>query len=478
MRILVIDDEPMVRKSIANFLTFNMGHQVLVADNADEALLLYQKNKFDIIISDIRMPGIDGIELIKRIKQYPEGFFTDIILITGHANLDYAMRAIRVGAYDFLKKPLDVEQLALVIERIIEHQNLLRENYELTKKFDEKMQSACRDINDKFNSLKTAFARLVGIGNVGFHSSIMQEMVHLCNRLHENPSIPVLIQGETGVGKEVIARLVHYGEGENAEPFISLNCSAISETLFESELFGYEGGAFTGSDKKGRIGKMEMAQNGTLFLDEIGEMPLSMQPKLLKVIEEHEFYRVGGVKKVFLNARIICATNSNLTDAILDHTFRSDLYYRINTANIKIPPLRERTDDILPLAELFLQESAANRQGTLKFLNSSAKQFLIEYNWPGNIRQLKNAIQRVDFIYEDIELTPQHFAFLDSSNITNYNKPSQLFSYAFTEEPIDLYQVQRAFVKHALAIFDNNKTRTANYLGISINKLRRIIQEM
>lgn len=478
MRILVIDDEPMVRKSIANFLTFNMGHQVLVADNAKEALELYKRESFSLFISDIRMPGMDGIELIRQIKALPGGLFCDIVLITGHANLEYAMQAIRAGAYDLLKKPIDVEQLALVVERVMEHQALLRENYELTQNFDAQLQSACESIQDKLKNIQSAYAQLVGIGEVEMRSEAMKQLMQLSNRLHTNPEIPVLIQGETGVGKEVIARLIHYGDGDTGEPFISLNCSAISEQLFESELFGYEGGSFTGSDKKGRIGKLEMANGGTLFLDEIGDMPLSLQPKLLKVLEQKEFYRVGGVKKITLNARIICATNSELSEAIAAGEFRRDLYYRINTTNLVIPPLRERVDDIIPLAQLFLQQSAISRKGTIKFLNRPAQEFLQSFPWPGNVRQLKNAMQRVDFMFEVSELTPSHFSFLDAAVDGVKDAVPPLFSVTFPEDSLSLYEVQKDFVSHALKLFKGNKTHTAKYLGISINKLRRIIGEM
>ncbi|MCF7793726.1 MAG: sigma-54 dependent transcriptional regulator [Candidatus Cloacimonetes bacterium] len=476
MRILVIDDEPMVRKSIANFLTFNLNHQVLVADNAQEALKIYEKEPFPLLISDIRMPGMTGIELIEKIKAKPEGLFTDIVLITGHANLEFALQAIRAGAYDFLKKPVDVELLAMIVERVAEHQTLLRENFELNNQFDEKLNSTCAELQNQLKTIKSAYAQLVGIGSIGMHSQPMQKLQKLTEKLHHNPDIPVLIQGETGVGKEVIARLIHYSDGDTDEPFISLNCSAISEQLFESELFGYEGGAFTGSDKKGKKGKLEMAGNGTLFLDEIGDMPLSLQPKLLKVLEEKEFYRVGGVKKIKLNSRIICATNSNLEEAIENGKFRSDLFYRINTTNVIVPSLRKRKDDILPLTKMFLEQSATEQNKKQKILNKETETFLLKYHWPGNVRQLKNAMQRVSFLYENIELFPEHFDFLNEQEKLK-NNPST-FSISLPEDSLDFYDFQEKFVRRILQKFDNNKTKTAAYLGISVNKIRRIINEM
>lgn len=476
MKILIIDDEPMVRQSIANFLTFNLNHQVIVADNAQEALNIYKKEIFPLIISDIRMPGMNGIELIKTIKSTPKGRFTDVILITGHANLEYAIQAIRAGAYDFLIKPIDIELLAMIIERVAEHQTLIRENYELNNHFDEKLNSSYADLQDQLKNIKSAYAQLVGIGSVGMHSVHMQRLLKLTKKLHLNPEIPVLIQGETGVGKEVIARLIHYADGDTDEPFISLNCSAMSEQLFESELFGYEGGAFTGALRKGSKGKLELAQNGTLFLDEIGEMPLSLQPKLLKVIEQKEFYRVGGTKKIKLTARIICATNSNLKEAIENNQFRSDLYFRINTTNLVIPPLRDRTDDILPLAKLFLEQSAADQNKKVKILNEETEKFLMNYHWPGNVRQLKNSMQKVSFLVDDLELFPEHFEFLQDHNTikNNFSK----FSINLPEDYLDFYEFQEKFVRKILQKFENNKTKTAAYLGISVNKVRRIIKEM
>jgi transcriptional regulator with PAS, ATPase and Fis domain len=241
-------------------------------------------------------------------------------------------------------------------------------------------------------------------------------------------------------------------------------------------LFGYEGGSFTSSDKKGRKGKLEIANNGTLFLDEIGDMPLSLQPKLLKVLEEKEFYRVGGVKKLKLNARIICATNSDLKKAVEENRFRSDLYYRINTTNLTIPPLRKRKDDILPLARMFLENSAAEQNKKHKMLHSETEKFLLHYNWPGNVRQLKNAMQRVDFLYEDRELYPGHFDFLQEQE--NLQKVSSLFSFSLPEDSLNFYEFQEKFVQQILRKFDNNKTKTAAYLGISVNKIRRILKEM
>lgn len=478
MKILLIDDEPMVLKSISNFITYQLGHDVTTCTSADEAREIFDKDPYPMVISDIRMPGLSGIDLIKEIKARADGELTDIVLITGHANLNNAIEALRAGAYDFLQKPIDVEHLAMVIERVAEHQSLLRENKELTSRFDERLKQECKFIESKLKNLQHEYAQAIGIGRIGIFSPKMREIIALTKKLYKDPSIPVLIEGETGTGKEVIARLIHFGEGDSSGPFVTLNCSAISPTLFESELFGYEGGAFTGADKKGQIGKLELADGGTLFLDEIGDLPLSMQPKLLKAIEEKEIYRVGGIKKIKVSARIICATNSNIEKAIEEKKFREDLYYRINTSNIHIPPLRERKVEILPMANMFLEECAKRKKSSLKYLSEDAAKFLENYHWPGNVRQLKNAIERADFVQNEVELRKEHFDFLSGSTDSAPDGKSRMFSIEFPPDSLNIYELQAEIVRKALTLFDGNKTQTAKYLNISINKLRRILGEM
>lgn len=477
MRVLIIDDEPMVKKSLANFISNQLGHEVTACESALEARKLFKSEPFPLIISDILMPGLSGIELTEEIKKNLQNEMTDIILMTGHANLDLAIKAIRAGAFDFLKKPIDIELLALTVEKVIKHQELKKQNQELTTKFDQKVKQECDMLESKFKELQNAYSNIVGIGEIGIYSEKMKQITQLARKLHQNRDIPALLQGETGTGKDIIAQLIHYGDGEPDGPFVTINCSAISETLFESELFGYEGGAFTGSDKKGKIGKLELAQNGTLFLDEIGDMPKNMQPKLLKALQDKEIYRVGGIKKIKLDVRIICATNSDLHQQVQMGEFRSDLYYRINTTNIFIPPLRERKDDIIPLTQLFLKKFSRDHQTPVKFLSNSAAKALKQYNWPGNVRQLQNAVERAAFLHNDRELKSEHFAFLFGDSVAVVEEDPSI-TIKLPADKFDLYKAQEKIARKALLLHKNNKTQTAKYLGISINKLRRILGEM
>ena len=479
MKILLIDDEPMLRKTIANFLGKQLGHEVVTCESAKKGLRIFKDNPFPLVISDIKMPGISGIELTSRIKKDDLSDFTDIILITGHANLETAISALRAGAYDFIQKPLDIEHLAIVIEKIEKHQAIKRENRELNKNFDQRIDNECKLIKQKLKSLQNAYANVVGVGKIGIFSNVMKRIVEVAEKLHQDPDISVLIQGETGTGKDVIAKLIHYGKGDVEGPFIGINCSAVTESLFESELFGYEGGAFTGSGSKGKIGKMELAQNGTLFLDEIGDMPLSMQPKLLKALQDREIYRVGGVKKIQLNERFICATNSDLNEKIRKNRFRSDLFYRISTTNIYIPPLRERKNEIIPLAQMFLEDFSKRKKQPLQFLSDSAAKLLKKYDWPGNVRQLQNTVERVAFLYNDTNLKADYFEFLfDENDEISTKEKKWTIEFELSKEEFNIYEAEEKIARKALKFNKNNKTKTARYLGISINKLRRILGEM
>ncbi|MCF8307366.1 MAG: sigma-54 dependent transcriptional regulator, partial [Ignavibacteriales bacterium] len=379
MRILVIDDDKLISKAISDFLKHQLNHEVTVCDNALEGEKIFSNSSFPMIISDIRMPSMDGFTLTRKIKDNPDGKDTDIVLITGHTDMQSILKALRAGAYDYLSKPLDLEQLVSVVNKVEEHQKLLRENTVLRNRLDEKVQSDSVLLNEKLKKQQYAYEEVFGIGKVGVFSEEMKQITDMAKRLHADPTISVLIQGDSGTGKEIIARMIHYGDNDLSRPFISLNCAAISPALFESELFGYEAGAFTGSSSKGQIGKIELSNGGTLFLDEIGELPLEMQPKLLKVLQDREIYRVGGTRKILLNFRLICATNCKLEKNIEENRFRLDLFYRINTAKILIPALQQRKKDIIPLAGMFLEEFARARRQPASILTKEAAMVLINY---------------------------------------------------------------------------------------------------
>jgi two-component system response regulator AtoC len=485
MRILLIDDEELSLKALSGFLTHQLGHDIIECRDSSEALTQYKTRPFPLVISDIRMPGIDGIELSRYIKSLPQSQFTDIILVTGYGNMDSAIQALRAGAYDFLLKPIDVEELASIVRRVEEHISLLKENLDLKTNFESQVSKAASEVREKYELIKSAYSKIVGIGNIGIFSQKMREIRDMAEKLHQDPSLPVLIEGETGTGKEVVARLIHYGQGDVTTPFISINCTAIPSNLFETELFGYEGGAFTDAKKKGAIGKFELAQGGTIFLDEIGDLPMEIQPKLLRVLEEKAIYRVGGLKKINLDIRVICATNQNLHQKVKQGRFREDLFYRLNVAYIRVPPLRERKEAIAPLAQLFLTRYAETKNRRFRFLHRDVVRILEEYPWPGNIRELQNTIERAVLLYDDIEIRPEYIRFLtDTDNETPFPgaetgtsvlEPGKI---RLPADKLDLKSVEEEIVKKALVKFKGNKTKAAEYLGLTRSSLRSRLKEL
>lgn len=482
MRILTIDDESLSLKAITGFLTYQLGHDVTACEDSTEALKHYKANPFPLVISDIRMPGIDGIELTAYIKKLPESRFTDIVLITGYGNMESAVRALRAGAYDYLLKPIDVEELASIVARVEEHISLLKENIDLKFHFETTVSQATSEVREKYERIRSAYSKIVGVGRIGIFSDKMREIKNMTEKLHQDRSLPVLIEGETGTGKEVVARMIHYGEGDVTTPFISLNCTAIPTNLFETELFGYEAGAFTDAKKKGAIGKFELAQGGTIFLDEIGDLPLEIQPKLLRVLEERAFYRVGGLKKIKLDIRIICATNQNLSQKVKAGTFREDLFYRLNVGYIKIPPLRERKEAVGPLTQMFLARYAEKKSRRFRYLGKEAVEILENYPWPGNIRELQNTVERVVLLYDDIEVQAEHLRFLtdgggDLSSLRAQTSAFEPGKLKLPEETLDLKALEEEIVEKALLKFDGNKTKTAEYLGLTRSALRSKLKE-
>lgn len=473
MKVLLVDDEALSRQALAEFLKEQLGHEVIQTDNGKSALTLYKENPFPIVVTDIKMPGLSGIELLANIKEHPQGKNTDVVLFTGYADVDSAVLALRHGAYDYLQKPINIEEFAAVMEKIVEHQYLQKENLELTQNFEKRVEAVTAETKRKLSSMQSAYAEFVGIGKVMVISDGMRAVVDLAKRFHEDRSVPVLIEGETGTGKEIIARMIHFGKGNVNTPFISINCSAITPTLFESELFGYEEGAFTDAKKQGMMGKFELAYGGTLFLDEIGDLPLEMQPKLLRVLEERELFRIGGTKKIKLDARVICATNRNLDHLVQKKAFRQDLYYRLNVGRIYIPPLRERKEAIVPLAFLFLDKYSREKEKNFKYVHRDAEKILENHDWKGNIRELQNAIERVVLLYDDIELKPKYLRFLASEEVVDpsasHLNPGHII---LPPDCLDLKELEREVVRKAMRMFKGNKTKAAEYLRISRSALR------
>lgn len=478
MNILLVDDDARSRAGVAKFLC-EMGHHVTECCNGEEALATYAAGSFPMVLSDIKMPKLSGIELLSHITAL-SGKQADVVLFTGHGDMETAIQALRAGAYDYLLKPINVEELAKITDRIAEHQSLLNENKALTERFNDEVQAATEETRQELSRLKRALAQAAGLENIGFFSKMMRNIVQQAYKYHTNRAIPVLVQGETGTGKEIISRLIHYGnlDGETGSqaPFVDVNCAAISANLFESELFGYEPGAFTGSLTKGQKGKLDMAQGGTLLLDEVGEIPLELQGKLLRVIQEKEFYRVGGLKKIKTDVRIICATNADLEQRVEQGTFRRDLYFRLKVGHFIIPPLRERREDIIPLAEMFLRQFAGKKAGRFQRISRGAADAMLTYHWPGNIRELRNTMEWVSFMYDDVELKPLHLSQLQVNAQTPLSPPDN--EQGLTPEHFSLpasgfclEEYNDWIIQKAIELCQGNKTAAAMRLGISRRSL-------
>jgi len=488
MEILLVDDDRHSREAVAWFLR-EQEHTVTECDNAEEALAIWKKADYPFVLSDIQMPGMSGIELAKAITEQPDSWRTDVVLFTGFGDMKTAVAALRAGAYDYLLKPVDAQELAAIALRVSEHQALLRENKELTEHFNDKLQSATQNTELELNRMRKMVAETV-IGNVGIFSNSMQLVAELAQRFHTDRTLTVLIQGETGTGKEVVARIIHYGANLKSQSgtLVELNCAAIPHNLFETELFGYEGGSFSGSLSKGQKGKLDAAAGGTLFLDEIAEMPPEMQAKLLRLLEAREYYRVGGLKKIKADVRIVCATNVDLEKRMEEGLFRRDLYYRLKIGHIVIPPLRERREEIVPLAELFLRDFSQTKRKRFTGITPEAGRLLEQYDWSGNVRELRNAMEWVVFMYDDTELQLTHLekvvapaCTLSSASDRQAGEPKQKEKQIVLPMPeggLSIKEYNDLIIQAVLDAHNGNQTATAKYLDMSLRALCYRLEQM
>lgn len=376
-KILVIDDEHSVRWAFEKALQ-KVGYQVMLAENGIKGLSLYESFKPDLILVDIRMPGMDGLQVLKKIREHDAE--AQVIVMTAYTDMETTITAMKLGAYDFLSKPFNIDECLLLISRGLNARNS--------------------------NCSPTVALQAPKSSGLKGNSPAMQEVYKLIGKVSEE-DVTVLVTGESGSGKELVAQAIHYNSRRSLKPFWAINCTAINESLMESELFGYEKGAFTGA-ATAKPGMFELAQGGTIFLDEIGDMNLEMQAKLLRVLEEREIIRVGGNKRIDVDVRIIAATNKDLRKAILDGRFREDLYHRVKVIEIKLPSLRDRPEDISLLAKYFCSILAAQRRGSPKMLAEESIAVLAAYNWPGNVRELRNAIEQSYTLSRDQIILPEH----------------------------------------------------------------------
>jgi len=428
VKILVVDDEAIVRESLGDWLK-DVGYQVLTAENGPKALEVIEKEKPGIMIADLVMPGMDGIELMKRAKaQQPK---IEVIIITAYASIPTAITAMKEGAYDYIEKPFCPERAELLVEKLVEHQELVEENLSLRQKLEDRYR----------------------FENIIAKSSKMQRLIELIKVVGKS-NATVLITGESGTGKELVARAIHSQSHRRNKPFVAVSCAALPESLLESELFGHEKGSFTGAYAQ-KKGKFEFANGGTIFLDEVGEMSANIQVHLLRVLEEKEFTRVGGNEPIRVDLRVISATNKDLRKAIEKQEFREDLYYRLNVVNVELPPLRERKEDIPLLAEHFLNKFAMENKKEISGFSPEAMELVLGYDWPGNVRELENAIERAVILAK-------------SSIITIADLPQENLSLAYSTTPRkNLKAVEKGHIWNILRETGENYSEAARILGIS-----------
>ena len=438
-KILIIDDEPTIIESLEMYLS-EKGYEISKALNGKEGLLKHLTFKPDIIILDIRLPDINGFDILKELKNRGEESRT--IIITAFHDMENTIKAVKLGAFEYLPKPIDVDELELTIKKIINHLHISQSSKTLPLNYSQDYEK------DK----------IVG------KSTIMKEIFKIIGKISETKT-SVLIEGETGTGKELVAKAIHSHSLTKNEPFIAINCSAIVENLFESELFGHEKGAFTSafSTKKG---KLELAGNGTIFLDEIGEIPLELQAKILRFLQEKEFTRVGSEKTLRSNARVIAATNKDLKKMVLQGDFREDLFYRLSVVTIKVPPLRERKSDIPFIVEYLIKKINLQLHTNIKKITRGALNKMLAYNWPGNVRELENILTQAAILSHGEEITEDLVPIL----ITNNEKPDRKHR---LPPPLSLGEIEREHIINVLEYVQWNYGNACKFLGISRPTLRK-----
>jgi DNA-binding NtrC family response regulator len=436
-RILVVDDEAAMRESLKDWLTED-GYDVGLSASGEEGLNMAQESSWDVVLLDLKMPGMDGLETLRRLKELRED--AEIIMMTAYATVDTAVQAMKEGAFDYLVKPFDPDEVELLIKRIVAHRELVLENILLRKKLEEQYQ----------------YDEIIG------KSDAMQEIFDLISRVAPTDST-VLITGESGTGKELIAQAVHGNSDRCYMPFVAVSCGALPESLLESELFGYEKGAFTGADHPKR-GRIEMADKGTLFLDEIGDISLKTQVDLLRVLQQKEISRLGSEETVQVDVRILAATHRDLKQAIEENRFREDLYYRLNVITIHVPPLRERKEDIPLLADAFVRKYCLEMNREMANLEPSALNLLMDYDWPGNVRELENIIERALVIGRGKEISVEDLPFTRKELV-----PEAL--------PRSLKLMEKVHIQRILDENDWNISQAARELDIDRQTLYNKIQK-
>ena len=436
-RILVIDDDESMRDSCRQALA-RKASRIEVAEDGLTGLGILKKEAFDLVILDLKMPGLSGMEVLNRIKQeYPE---VVVVVITGYATVESAVEAMRRGAYDFLPKPFTPESLRAIVDRALDRRELVLENILLRSELD------------------ASFGSEVIIGQ----SEPMKKIEEVMRKVSPTDTT-VLISGESGTGKELVARAIHRHSSRKDKPFVVVDCGSLVENLFESELFGHVKGSFTGATAT-KYGRLELANGGTVFFDEIGNISMNVQMKLLRVLQEREITKVGSAQVIKVDVRVVAATNRDLQKAVQAGTFREDLFYRLSVVPIALPPLRERRDDIPPLANYFLKKYNQKRKKNVRAISAQAMKALVEHDWPGNVRELENAIERAVVLTENDTIEP--------SDLLYYGLNAATPPKSDVDRPRRLADVEKEHIVRTLKVFNGHKGKTAKWLGIDRKTLR------
>jgi two-component system response regulator HydG len=448
IRVLVIDDEEAHAQAVAESLE-RIGYECDIATSGPEGARKIENEDYDVIITDLKMDTVDGLALLRKAKmELPEA---EVVVVTGHGDIKSTVLAMQQGAANYLTKPLDINELRAVVDKAAERKRLAKTNLELHRQLDEKF----------------GFEGIIG------SSPAIHQIIEKLKQIAPT-NATVLIQGETGTGKELVAKAIHNNSPRKNKPFVPLNCTALNENLMEDELFGHEPGAFTGADRL-RKGKFEYANGGTLFLDEVGDMPLTLQAKLLRVLEDGQVFRIGGNEAIKVNVRVLSATNRDLEQAVAQGAFRRDLYYRLKVVTVKLPPLRERKEDIPLLAAHFLKECSQKHGKTVTGIAAEVRRALVAYDWPGNIRQLKNLIDSMVVLDRDGILGLDDLPEGEPITQVPIARSVAAGTPSLIGQPLEA--VERYYIEQALELTHGNREEAARMLGIGERTLYRKIKQ-
>ena len=451
--ILIVDDDEVMRETLSDVLK-KRGYEIFSVGSGNGALSLMKKSIIDLILLDMRLPDIDGLEVLKKIKEFDTEIL--VIMMTAYSDVQTAVSSMKSGAYDYINKPFELDELKLLIEKGLETKSLINEVRRLHRQQKENYENS-------------------HIYGVSPQIHYVKELIGMISKTHKTS---VLIQGESGTGKELAANAVHYNSLRQDKPLMKINCSAIPDSLLESELFGYEKGAFTDA-KNTKKGLFELADGGTVFLDEIGDMNPFLQSKILRVLENQTFMRVGGEREIKVDIRVIAATNKNLEAMVKEGLFRKDLYYRLKVMVVEMPPLRDRLEDILLLSSLFIEENNKEYNKAIKGFSDEAKKLMVQYAWPGNVRELKNVIERAMILTDQEVITPKHLPFelKQTEKMAQENRGEEISEATIDLSDMSLEGMEKHHLSKVLKRLEWNKSKASKFLGISRATLRAKIKK-